>query len=76
MNIGNYCRDYRISCQSTLLDLCKNSKDSDKLVKSLSAFEHGRSTNFNHIRLYVRLSFERGEQELFCFGLMEVLNNE
>lgn len=74
MNLGNYCRDYRISCQATLSDLCKN--HNDKLVKSLSAFEHGRSTNFNHIRLYVHLSFERGEQDLFCFGLMEVLNNE
>lgn len=74
MSLGNYCRDYRVSSQATLSDICRDCKEPEKLIKSLSAFEHGRSTNFNHISHYVHLSYERGEHDQFAKGLIEVLN--
>ena len=44
---GKYCRQYRISKGVTLKDLTKG-----KQIKTLSAFEMGRSTNINHLKYY------------------------
>lgn len=75
MTLGNYCRDFRISCQATLSDLSQNHNEPDKLIKSLSAFEHGRSTNYKHLYYYVTLAYNRGDEIDFAIGLLEVLNN-
>lgn len=69
--IGDYCRKYRLCKNVTLKQL-----GGEDQVKNLSAFEHGRSTNINHLLKYINLSKEYNELELFMRGLQELLENE
>ena len=69
--IGDYCRKYRLCKNVTLKQL-----GGEDQVKNLSAFEHGRSTNINHLLKYINLSKEYNELELFMCGLQELLENE
>lgn len=73
MNIGSYCRNYRVSKNVTLSELCHNHKEQSKTIKSLSAFEHGRSSNYKFLSFYVKLSIKLDDGD-FAHGLMEVLN--
>ena len=48
-DIGKLCREYRmIHLQATLKEI-----EGNENIKSLSSFEHGRSTNINHLLKYV-----------------------
>jgi len=67
--IGNYCRQYRLINGYKLKDLTVK-------VKALSAFENGRSTNMEHLALYIKLSHKLDDTYYFMKGLtLEVLNN-
>ena len=68
--IGEYCRKYRESKQVTLLELGGVDQ-----IKNLSAFEHGRSTNVNHLTKYVLLSVSLKDNDYFMAGLTEVVKN-
>lgn len=69
-DIGEYCRKYRESKQVTLQEL----GGADQ-IKNLSAFEHGRSTNVNHLTKYVLLSVIQKDNVAFMAGLTEVVKN-
>nr|CAI8715535.1 hypothetical protein PHANIE_0010 [Acinetobacter phage Phanie] len=75
MSLGNYCREFRLSCQATLSDLATNNNEPERLIKSISAFEHGRSTNYKYLQFYIALAYERGNEIDFTIGLMETLHN-
>lgn len=64
--LGEYCRNYRVSKGATLKDI----EGSDK-VKTLSAFEMGRSSNIAHLLKYVAYSKQQGDFEKFIVGLSE-----
>lgn len=66
--IGQYCRQYRKKCNKRLQDIDSN-------VKTLSAFESGRSSNINLLAGYVKLSLERDELDQFMIGLSIYLIN-
>ena len=58
--IAGYCRDYRINTlQMTLATMCEMT---DTNIKTLSAFEHGRSKNIDHFIKYIEVSNQ--EQKL------------
>lgn len=61
-NIGAYCRDYRKRKQMVLHDFDCN-------IKTISAFENGRSSNMNLITLYVNIAFIHNEVDVFMNGL-------
>lgn len=42
--VGNYCKEFRLSLGMTLKDL---SESSGIGIKTISAFEHGHSSNMN-----------------------------
>lgn len=62
--IGKYCREYRIKHGIKLRELT-----GDKQVKTLSAFEMGRSSNIEHLKLYVKLSIDKNDMFNFMTGL-------
>lgn len=66
--IGEYCRQYRINKGATLKELTEGSQ-----IKTLSAFEMGRSTNIKHLEPYIKLSFKHGEENSFMDGLLTVI---
>lgn len=51
------CREYRIKKHLTLAEIARD----EISVKTLSAFEHGRSTNYIHIARYIDVARRRGE---------------
>lgn len=66
--IGRYCRKYRMSKGATLRGICYENE-----VKTLSAFEHGRSSNIEHLKKYFELSVTLNDVDNFMNGLKEVL---
>jgi hypothetical protein len=68
--VGLYCKKYRESKNITLIEL-----GGEDQVKNLSAFEHGRSSNYNHLLKYVLLSLSLKDNDNFMNGLGEVVRN-
>lgn len=69
--IGDYCRKYRLDKGATLIELTGGRK-----IKTLSAFEMGRSTNIHHLEPYIKLSSEHGEEIEFMNGLLSTIKGE
>ena len=71
-HIGKYCRYYRMNVLKKTLKEVEGSFN----VKALSAFEHGRSTNINHLLKYVK-SCKNYEQKIeFLQGIVKILDEE
>lgn len=68
--IGNYCRKYRTDKNITLSELTKG-----RQVKTLSAFEMGRSSNIKHLELYIKLSIELNDENNFMNGLTNIIKD-
>lgn len=68
--IGEYCRKYRIEKGATLIELTGGSQ-----IKTLSAFEMGRSSNINHLKPYIELSLQYNEVDLFLSGLTDEIRS-
>lgn len=70
--IGKYCRNYRL----TVLEMTLKEIEDDGNIKTLSSFEHGRSTNLEHLLKYVK-HCESKEQKLhFLQGLITTIEGE
>lgn len=74
--ISGYCREFRIdTLQITLVTMCEQTNTN---VKTLSAFEHGRSKNIDHFLKYLEVSNQE-QKVAFLKGigqLMGVNNGE
>lgn len=71
MCIGKVCKQFRTDLNVKLIELTNNN------YKNLWSFENGRSTNINHLSLYIELAFKRGELETLYNAITnEVMNNE
>lgn len=57
------CRRYRLLVGATLADIAAESEKAN--VKNVSAFEHGRSTNINHVTNYYRHAIRTKNENLF-----------
>lgn len=68
--VGDYCRKYRIEKGATLIELTGGSQ-----IKTLSAFEMGRSSNINHLKPYIELSLQYNEVDLFLSGLTDEIRS-
>ena len=68
--IGEYCRKYRLSKGTTLIELTKGGQ-----IKTLSAFEMGRSSNIKHLIPYVELSISLDDKDNFMNGLANAIRN-
>lgn len=67
MSIGSLCRQYRIDSGLTLAEFC----DDEISIKTVSAFEHDRSTNMQILFRYIRLATVRGDSEKLITNLIE-----
>ena len=74
-DIGKLCREYRmIHLQATLKEI-----EGDENIKSLSSFEHGRSSNLDHFIKYVEYCKTKEEKMKFMAWIikrMEGNNND
>lgn len=69
-DIQSLCKNFRINILNlTLNEVCKNSTIS---VGTLSAFENGRSSNINHIFIYIEKCNEE-QKEIFIKELNKIL---
>lgn len=70
--IGAYCREFRMKkLRMRLQDV-----EGGEQVKSLSGFEHGRSTNIVHLFKYVRACKDRQQKLEFFEGLLDEMEGE
>lgn len=69
--IGEYCRQYRINKGATLKELTEGSQ-----IKTLSAFEMGRSTNIHHLEPYLKLSSKNNDENNFMLGLILAIKGD
>lgn len=68
--IGGYCRNYRINeLQLTLKEVAGETTN----IKTLSAFEHGRSSNMFHIMKYLYACPNNSYRMGFIQGLNDLL---
>ena len=73
--INDYCKRFRESNNLTLSEIIKLS-EIDCKVGTLSAFEMGRSTNIEHLTIYIKASKQLNNTYEFMNNLtVEVLKN-
>lgn len=72
LKIGKYCRKFRI----TELEMTLKQVEGSENVRALSSFEHGRSSNLNHLVKYVCKCKDKEQRYLFLQGLIDVLEGE
>lgn len=71
--ISAYCRMYRIdTLKMTLVTMCELT---DTNIKTLSAFEHGRSKNIDHFMKYLEVS-NPAQKLAFLKGVGELVGAE
>lgn len=69
--IGTICREYRIDKGVSLAELASDNAN----YQTLYSFEQNRSTNYNHIRNYIRLAEHFGETDILLIQLLKELKN-
>jgi hypothetical protein len=67
--IGDYCRNFRIH----VLDMPLKEIEGSTNIKTLSGFEHGRSSNITHIMKYIRKCSGNEQRLLFLKGLISTI---
>lgn len=72
VKIGKYCRKFRI----TELELTLKEVEGSENIKALSSFEHGRSSNINHLLKYVKCCNSLEQQLDFLWGIVKILEEE
>lgn len=71
-NVTNFCRKFRIEVLKLTLQEVENISFTP--VKTLSAFENGRSTNINHLNLYYLLCRNEEQRSLFIQGFIKAMD--
>lgn len=70
--IGGVCRHHR----HHRLGLTLKEVEGSHKIKTLSAFEHGSSTNIKHLIKYIKVEQTREQLDEFINDLIEVILNE
>lgn len=72
IKIGKYCRNYRMN----VLELKLKDVEGNANIKTLSAFEHGKSTNIEHLLKYIHKCETHSLRVEFLEGLIKVIEDE
>ena len=68
--IGSYCKEFRLQIlRLTLRELCEISGTN---IKTLSAFENGRSTNLAHVITYIEAGTKE-QKSIFTSRITKIL---
>lgn len=70
--IGKYCRKFRIN----ELEMTLKEVEGSTNVKTLSSFEHGRSSNLKHLLKYVKACKTKEQKFSFLQGLVNIIEEE
>lgn len=70
--VGTFCKEFRIEVLKMTLENVSRGTN----IKTLSGFEHGRSSNILHVLKYIEACEDRTTRNLFLKGLCEVLEGE
>lgn len=68
--LGKYCRTFRIETLGKTL----KEVEQDDYIKTLSAFEHGRSNNYEHVFKYINACDTEEQVQLFMKMLTHIAN--
>ena len=68
VRIGKFCREFRNEIGVPLRDVA-----GPELLKNVSAFEHGRSSNITYLLYYSMLADKHAMLPLFLLGIGEVM---
>lgn len=68
--LGNYCRTFRIETLGKTL----KEVEQDDYIKTLSAFEHGRSNNYEHVFKYINACDTEEQVQLFMKMITHIAN--
>lgn len=68
----NFCRDFRTEVLKLTLQEIENLTSIK--VKTLSAFENGRSTNINHLNVYYGLCENKQQRNQFIKGFDKAMD--
>ena len=71
-HLTNFCREFRREVLKLTLQDVENISSTP--VKTLSAFENGRSTNLNHLNLYYLLCKNEEQRTLFIQGFNKAID--
>lgn len=71
-NVINFCRDFRTEVLKLTLQDVENISFTP--VKTLSAFENGRSTNINHLNTYYLLCKTQADRNEFIKGFDKAMD--
>lgn len=72
VKIGKYCRKFRIN----ELEMTLKEVEGSANVKTLSSFEHGRSSNLKHLLKYVKACKTKEQKLNFLQGLINIIEEE
>lgn len=67
--VGAYCREFRMKKLKLRLQDVEGSEN----IKTLSAFEHGRTKNMEHLFKYVTACNDKQQKLEFLNGLIKVI---
>lgn len=74
MTIQQMCKEFREKVlQMTLQDVSYRTKIN---IKTISAFENGRSTNIDHLFIYIKCCDSQEQRDTFNYNLKLVLNGD
>ena len=71
-NLTNFCREFRTEVLKLTLQDVENMSFTP--VKTLSAFENGRSTNINHLNTYYLLCKTQADRNEFIKGFDKAMD--
>ena len=64
--IGTICREYRLEKGVSLAALASDNAN----YQTLYSFEQNKSTNYNHIKVYIKLADRFGEVDILLIRLL------
>lgn len=69
--IGTICREYRLEKGVSLASLASDNAN----YQTLYSFEQNKSTNYNHLRNYIKLAEHFGETDILLIRLLRELKH-
>lgn len=73
MDINEWCKKFRTD--TLKLTLNEMSEITGTNLKTISAYEHGRSSNIAHLYLYVDCCVDTEQEEVFLNGINQVMRS-
>lgn len=71
MKLYEWCKQFRTDTLKLTLNEMSNLTGTK--LKTISAFENGRSTNIQHLNMYIDCCIDSTQEELFLIGVLKCM---